>query len=108
VTARSAATAAENRPVYGVLVYAQDNMSADTRTHENEDRISIFLPALDHLVVLFLCGFGVYGEERPRAVTEIGFPLQRLIRCQLRVVVVAVCCRYYKFGEDRSNMRVIL
>jgi hypothetical protein len=41
-------------------------------THKNEDSISIFLPALDHLLVLFLCSFGIYGEERSRAVTEAG------------------------------------
>jgi hypothetical protein len=37
-------------------------MIADTRTHENEDPISIFLPALDHLVVLFLRSLGIYGK----------------------------------------------
>ena len=56
-------------------------MNANTMTHKNEDPISIFLPALDHLVILFLCFFGVYGEERSRAVTEVGFSLQWLIRC---------------------------
>jgi hypothetical protein len=43
------------------------------RTHENEDAISILLPSLDHLVVFIICGLGVYREERPRAVTELGF-----------------------------------
>jgi hypothetical protein len=84
VTARSAATAAENKPVYSVPVYAQKIVNGNARTHKDEDAISIFLPALDHLVVLFLCGFGVYGEERPRAVTKVGFSLQKLrwlIRC---------------------------
>ena len=70
VTARSAATTAANRPVYSVPVYAQHNVNADTKTHENEDTISIFLAALDHIDVLFLCGFGVYGEKWFRAVTE--------------------------------------
>jgi hypothetical protein len=56
-------------------------MNADTRTHENEDGISILLPAFDHLVVFILCNVGVYGEELPRAVTKVGFPLQWLIRC---------------------------
>jgi hypothetical protein len=51
------ATAAENKPVYGALFYAQDNPNTDTVTHEKEDPISILLPALDHLAVLFLCGF---------------------------------------------------
>jgi hypothetical protein len=46
-------------------------VNGNTRTHKNEDAISIFLPALGHLVVLFLRGFGVYREERFRAVTEV-------------------------------------
>jgi hypothetical protein len=58
-----------------VPVYAYDNMNTGTRTHENEDTISILLPAFDHFVVLFLCGFGIYGKERPRAVTKVGFHL---------------------------------
>jgi hypothetical protein len=33
-------------------------------THKNENAISILLPTADHLLVLFLCGLGVYGEER--------------------------------------------
>ena len=56
-----------------VLVCVQDNMDADRRTHENEDSVGILLPALDHLVVFLLCGLGIDGEERPRAVTEAGF-----------------------------------
>ena len=43
-------------------------MKANTMTHKNEDAISIFLPALGHLVILFLCCFRVYGEEQSRAV----------------------------------------
>jgi hypothetical protein len=54
-------------------------MDANTRTHENEDSISILLPALDHLVVFVICGLGVNGEERPGAVTEVGLPLQWLV-----------------------------
>jgi hypothetical protein len=60
VTARSTETEAENRPVYSVPVYAQNGMNANMRTHKNEDSIGIFLPGLDHLLVLFLCDFGVY------------------------------------------------
>jgi hypothetical protein len=60
-------------------------MDADMRTHENEDAISILLPALDHLVVLIIRGLGVYGEERPGAVAEVGFSLHWLIRCWSRV-----------------------
>jgi hypothetical protein len=63
-------------------------MNGNTRTHKNENAISIFLPALDHLVVLFLCSFGVYGEEWTRAVTEVGFSLRWLIRCQLSLVSI--------------------
>jgi hypothetical protein len=50
-------------------------MDPDTRTHEKEDPIGIFLPALDHLVVLIICSLGVYGEEWFRSVTKIGFKL---------------------------------
>jgi hypothetical protein len=71
-------------------------MNADTRTHEKENPISIFLPALDHHFVLFLCSLGVYGEERPRAVTKVRFLL----------VAVAICGRYYEISEYRSNLRV--
>jgi len=61
-------------------------MNGNARTHKNEDAISIVFPALGILVVLFLCGFGVYGEERPRAVTEIGSSLRWLSRCWLRLI----------------------
>jgi hypothetical protein len=63
-------------------------MNGSTRTHENEDPIGIFLPALNHLVVFVICGFTVYGEERPRAVAEVRFSLQWLIRLRVRVEVV--------------------
>jgi hypothetical protein len=95
--ARSAATEAENKPVYGAPVYAQDNMNDDARTHEDDDPFSILLPAFDHLVVFFLCDLGVHGEERPRAVTKVEFSLRWLIRlgcklgCRLRIVVVDIC-----------------
>ena len=79
-------------------------MNVDTRTHENKDAISIFLPAFDHLVIFILCHVGVYGEELPRAVTEGRF---RLIRCRPRVVAVAICYRHYEIGEVRPNLRVI-
>jgi hypothetical protein len=63
-------------------------MNADTRTHENEDPIGIFLPALNHLVVFVIRSLGVYGEERTRAVTEVGFSMQWLVRRRLRIKVV--------------------
>jgi hypothetical protein len=34
-------------------------------THKKENAVSILLPTLNHLVILFLCGLGVYGEEGP-------------------------------------------
>jgi hypothetical protein len=38
------ASEAENKPVYGVLLFnAQRNLNVDTTTHENEDPISVFL-----------------------------------------------------------------
>ena len=72
-------------------------MIGDTRTHENEDPTSILLPAIDHLVVFFLCSFGVYGEEWSRAVAEVGFSLRWRIWCRLRVVgVILGVIIYYK------------
>ena len=54
------------------------NMNYDTRTHKNEDAISIAFPTLGVLVVLFLRDFRIYGEEGSRAVAEIGFSLRWL------------------------------
>jgi hypothetical protein len=65
-------------------------MDFDTRTHEKEDSIGIFLPALNHLVVFIICSLGVYGEERFGAVAEIGLSLRWLILHRLRVVAVAI------------------
>jgi hypothetical protein len=70
-------------------------------THENEDSISILLPALDHLVVLIVRGLGVYGEEWPGAVTEVGFSLRWLIWCWL--AVEAVVCYRRGQGEDGTR-----
>ena len=105
VTARNIATAAENRPAYSVLVYAQISMDAHTRTHEIEDAIKIFFPALDHLVVLFLRGFGVYGEQWSRAVTEVGFSLRWLIPCRpsLTAIYFTYVC---ESRGDRSKQQV--
>ena len=78
-------------------------MNANMKTHKNEDPISIFLPALDHLVVLFLCSFGIYGEKRTRAVTETGCSLRW---CRLSLVVI-----YFLYtrelGRDGSKKQVI-
>ena len=70
------ASEAENKPVYDVLVYAQINLNADTKTHENEDPIGIFLRVQNHLVVFILCGLGVHGEKLSRAVTKFRFSLR--------------------------------
>jgi hypothetical protein len=40
-------------------------MDVDTWTHENDDPFSILLPMLGPLVVLILCGLGVYVEDQP-------------------------------------------
>jgi hypothetical protein len=81
-------------------------MNADTRTHENEYPVSVLLPAVDHLVVLFLCDLGVHGEERPRAVTKVGFSLRWRIRCRRRAVGVAIWYRHHEISEERSNLPV--
>ena len=82
-------------------------MIGDTRTHENEDPVSILLPAINHLVVFFLCSLGVYGEERSRAVTEVGFSLGWRTWCRLRVVGVIlgviICYRHHKMMNSASK-----
>jgi hypothetical protein len=60
-------------------------MDADMRTHKNENSVSIFLPALNHLVVFIICSLGVHREERTGAVTEVELPMQWRIRCRLRM-----------------------
>jgi hypothetical protein len=80
-------------------------MNTGTGTHENEDSISIFLPALDHLVVLFLCGFGVYGEEWSRAVTEDGFSMRWLRWCWPSLGAIDFIY-IYEPGGDRSKQQV--
>lgn len=57
-------------------------MNDDMRTHKNEDAIGIAFPTLCVLAVLFLCGFGVCGEELSRAVTKAGFFSRWQIRCR--------------------------
>jgi hypothetical protein len=72
-------------------------MNADTRTHEKLYPISIFLPALDHLVVFNVCSIIIYGEERRRAVTGIGLSL---IQWRLRMVAVVI---YYRRQWDEQE-----
>ena len=74
VKPRSAATAAENKPVYSISVYGQDNMIGDTKTHKNEDPISILLPAFDHLVVFFLCSLGYMEKNGPELSPKLDSP----------------------------------
>jgi hypothetical protein len=79
-------------------------MDADARTHKNKNAISIFLPALDHFVIFIVCGLGVYGEERPGAVTEVGFSLGRLIRCwawglSVKVMIYHVEVKMVRMGS---------
>ena len=80
-------------------------MNTGTGTHENEDSISIFLPALDHLVVLFLCGSGVHGEEWSRAVTEVGFSMRWLRWCWPSPGAIDFIY-IYEPGGDRSKQQV--
>jgi hypothetical protein len=100
VKPRSAATAAENRPVYDVPDYAQASMNSNTRTHKNEDAISIVFPSFGVLVVFFLCGFGIYGEEWSGAVTEIGLFL-RWLRWLIRGLLRLIAFYLYAFVNRR-------
>ena len=54
-TARSAATAVENKPVYSVRVNAYDSENTYVVTYKNEDTISVFLPVFHFLIVFFCC-----------------------------------------------------
>ena len=62
-TASSAATEAENNPVYSFLCY--ESMDGDVRTHENEDAISVLCPAVSHLIIFFLCNLRIHGKDGP-------------------------------------------
>jgi hypothetical protein len=61
-------------------------------THENEDSIGIFLPAVGHLIVFFLCSLRIQGEEGPRAVAKVGFPLRWSWLLILWLVVAIISC----------------
>lgn len=79
-------------------------MDADTRTHKNENSVSIFLPALNHLVVFIICSLGVHREERTGAVTEVELPMQWRIRCRLRMNDVLIRYKNSEIsGESRSG-----
>lgn len=49
------ATTAENKPVYVAFQLARTTVMGETvGTHENNDPLSIFLPSLSNLIILFL------------------------------------------------------
>ena len=49
----------------------------NTGTHKDEDSIGGFLlPDVSHLFVFCLCHLRIQGEQGPRAVAKIGFPLR--------------------------------
>jgi hypothetical protein len=48
-----------------IVVIELDHGRGDVMTHENEDSISILLPAVSHFVVFSLCYLDVHIEERP-------------------------------------------
>jgi len=69
-------------------------MNTDTRTHENEDYISISSPALGHLVVFFFCNLGIHREERSGAIPKVGLSKGWLISPRPGLVLVII---YYKW-----------
>jgi len=71
-TAKSPATAAENKPVYSVLVNSYGSESYDVVTDKNEDAIGVFLPAVHFLIVFIRCYLRIQGEEHLRAITPGG------------------------------------
>ena len=70
-------------------------MDGNTSTHKNDDPFRILLPLLCSLVVLVLCGLGVYGEDQPRAGPRIGLFLQWRVRRRRRMIVTSVAVYYY-------------
>ena len=99
---RNTETAAENRPVYSVLDYAQSSMNTNTWTHKNQNPFGILLPAPDNLIILFLCGFGAYGEEWSRVVTKARFCFRGLVA----IYVIYVCeLRGEVKATDSTNLR---
>ncbi len=53
-----------------------NSLYVDIKTHENEDAISVLLPAFSPLVVFFPCILGIDGEERSRLTTRNWIPLR--------------------------------
>jgi len=81
-------------------------MKVNGRTYEDEDAISILLPAVDHLVVFFPCELRIHGKDWPRAVTEVGLPLLWLVRCRLRLFKGIIITGIY-FDRGESTKRKI-
>jgi hypothetical protein len=96
----------EKKPVYSVPVDRSENTNDDARTHEYEDSISAFSPALDHLIVFFLCNIRIHGEERPRAITELGVLIRFLGQLRLILIIVFIYTRVRKISEDKSKRRL--
>ena len=101
----------------------KDSMNIDTRTHEDKDSLSIFLPAFDHLVVFIYCGLGIHGKDRLRAVTDVRFYLQWLrflcfkwsewlrwlrwlIRCRLDLVALYFKLIYIRELKESKRLGV--
>ena len=78
-----------------VTVNVRSNLNVDTRTHENENPISALLPAIGHLVVIFLCNLRIYGIDLPRALIGVGWTLRCLRQLRLKLFRVIICftCR---------------
>lgn len=80
MTAVNAATAAENNPVYSLFFLGvKYSIENKTRTHEEDDTVSIFLQTFGNRIVLFLCHLLIQGEQRPRAISTFNLlPLKRV------------------------------
>lgn len=81
-------------------------MNADTRTHEKQYPISIFLPALNHLVVFNVCSGVIYREERRSAVSGIGVSLRLRWLIQWRPRMVAVVIHYKCQWNEQEKIKV--
>ena len=61
---------------------------------KNDDPFPILLPLLYNLLVHVLCGLGVYGEDRPKAVPKIGHSAQWRVR--RRHLITSEAVYYYR------------
>jgi hypothetical protein len=96
-----------NRSIASQFMSNEICMNADTRAHEKQYPISIFLPTLDHLVIFDVRSIIIYGKERCRAVPGIGLSLGWLAQWRLRIVDVVVYYRRHwnkqEQVEDKGN-----